>query len=415
LIAARSPHRDHPVCIYFVEGPPVLNQTRRAAFLFRPLLICDGQIEDFMDKPRLSVVETQAAAVEQKVVRAWTEFEPYAGAGGRGRGFETLRERERRFHELLEALPTAIYTTDENGKITYYNQAAVDLWGCSPVLGSTEWCGSWKLFWPNGLPMRHDQCPMAMALREKRPIRGMEAIAERADGIRVPFIPFPTPLYDSAGALVGAVNMLVDITDRKRAENQQALMIRELHHRVRNTLATVQAVMRTTARASATIEEFEEAFVGRIDSLSKTHELLTENFDQAVALATLLSNELDAYDDGACQRVRLKGPPVELPSVLAVPIGMALHELTTNAAKYGSLSMIGGVVEVTWSVRIESGARRLHVEWIEQDGPAVKPPTRKGFGSRLLEHVLARQIGADVTVDYDPDGLRARIIVPLPR
>lgn len=368
-----------------------------------------------MDKPRLSVVETQAAAVEQKVVRAWTEFEPYAGAGGRGRGFATLRERERRFHELLEALPTAIYTTDENGKITYYNQAAVDLWGCSPVLGSTEWCGSWKLFWPNGLPMRHDQCPMAMALREKRPIRGMEAIAERADGIRVPFIPFPTPLYDSAGALVGAVNMLVDITDRKRAENQQALMIRELHHRVRNTLATVQAVMRTTARASATIEEFEEAFVGRIDSLSKTHELLTENFDQAVALATLLSNELDAYDDGACQRVRLKGPPVELPSVLAVPIGMALHELTTNAAKYGSLSMIGGVVEVTWSVRIESNARRLHVEWIEQDGPAVKPPTRKGFGSRLLEHVLARQIGADVTVDYDPDGLRARIIVPLPR
>jgi two-component sensor histidine kinase len=224
----------------------------------------------------------------------------------------------------------------------------------------------------------------------------------------------PTPLHDGTGALVGAVTMLVDITERKRAEQQQALLVRELHHRVRNTLATVQAVMRTTARASATIEEFEEAFAGRIDSLSMTHDLVTENFEQAVSLTTLLSNELDAYDDDASQRVRLVGPPVELPSAFAVPIGMAIHELTTNAGKYGALSIAGGRVDVTWSVSIEADACRLLFKWTERDGPPVLPPTRKGFGSRLLEHVLPRQIGADVTVDYDPDGLCARIVVPLP-
>ncbi len=117
---------------------------------------------------------------------------------------------------------------------------------------------------------------MAIALKEDRPVRGMEAIAERPDGTRVPFIPYPTPLHDEAGKLVGAVNMLVDITERKHAEEQQALLVRELHHRVRNTLATVQAIMGSTARSSATIEEFKAALIGRIGALAKTHRLLTE-------------------------------------------------------------------------------------------------------------------------------------------
>ena len=161
----------------------------------------------------------------------------------------TLRERERRFRELLDALPAAIYTTDAAGRITYYNDAAAALWGHRPPLGTSEWCGSWKLFWSDGTPLPHDQCPMAVALKEDRTVRGMEAAAERPDGTRVPFIPYPTPIHDETGRLIGAVNMLVDITERKRAEDQQALLVRELHHRVKNTLATVQAIMASTARA----------------------------------------------------------------------------------------------------------------------------------------------------------------------
>jgi PAS domain S-box-containing protein len=304
-------------------------------------------------------------------------------------------------------------TTDAAGRITYFNEAAAELWGVRPALGTSTWCGSWKLFWPDGTPLPHDQCPMAMALKENRPIRGMEAIAERPNGIRVPFIPYPTPLHDAAGNLVGAVNMLVDITERKRAEEQQALLVRELHHRVRNTLATVQAIMSSTANACSTIDEFKEAFVGRIACLSKTHALLTDDRRQAVSFRDLLASELDPFDDGSDRRIKLIGPQVELPSHLAVPMGMTIHELTTNAAKHGALSELGGAVEVTWSEVIDAAGRRLTCEWIERDGPAVSPPQRRGFGSRLLQHVLALQTQAEVALDYHPAGLRCRLMVPL--
>ncbi len=325
----------------------------------------------------------------------------------------SLQERDRRFHALLEALPAAIYTTDAEGRLTYYNNAAAELWGHRPALGTSEWCGSWKLYWADGTPMRHDQCPMAIALKEDRVVRGMEAIAERPDGTRISFIPYPTPLHDDAGRLVGAVNMLVDITERKRAEEQQALLIRELHHRVRNTLATVQAVMGSTARSSDTIEEFKTALIGRIAALAKTHRLLTEEAG-AVTFGDILHNELDAFDDGSDNRITLSGPEVPLPAQLAVSLGMAMHELTTNAAKYGSLSVYGGKIDVTWSMTIEATRRRLDFDWAESGGPVVSPPERQGFGSRLLEFVLPGQIQATASIDYRPEGVRMHCSVPMP-
>src|SRR5476649_2995681 len=287
----------------------------------------------------------------------------------------TLRERDRRFRELLDALPAAIYTTDTAGRITYYNESAVVLWGPRPTLGTSEWCGSWKLFWPDGTPLPHDQCPMAVALKEDRAVRGMEAACERPDGTRVPFISFPTPLHDESGKLIGAVNMLVDITERKRTEEQQALLVRELHHRVKNTLATVQAIMGSTARSADTIEEFKTALIGRIGALAKTHRLLTDE-DGAVGFGDLLHNELDAFDDGSDGRITLSGPIVHLSSQLAVSLGMVVHELTTNAAKYGSLSVVGGKVDVNWSMTIEATRRTLDFDWVESGGPTVTPPMR---------------------------------------
>ena len=126
--------------------------------------------------------------------------------------------REGLFRKILDELPAAIYVTDALGRITYFNEAAATLWGHRPTLGTSEWCGSWKLFWPDGRALPHGECPMAIAIKEKRTVRGMEAIAERPDGTRVPFEPYPTPLFDASGALVGAVNMLIDVTDRKHAE-----------------------------------------------------------------------------------------------------------------------------------------------------------------------------------------------------
>jgi PAS domain S-box-containing protein len=133
-----------------------------------------------------------------------------------------LDESERHLRSLVGALPSAIYTTDADGRITYYNDAAANMWGYRPELGRDEFCGSWKIYRPDGTPLPHDECPMAIALREKRPIRGMEAVAERPDGVRIPFIPYPTPLFNADGELTGAVNMLVDISERKLAERTVA-------------------------------------------------------------------------------------------------------------------------------------------------------------------------------------------------
>lgn len=134
---------------------------------------------------------------------------------------DRLRESERHMRDLLQALPAAVYTTDARGRITFFNKSAVDMAGRTPRVGE-KWCVTWRLYKPDGAPLPHDQCPMAVALKEDRAIRGDEAIAERPDGTRVPFIPYPTPLHDSDGKLIGAINMLVDITERKKAEEDAA-------------------------------------------------------------------------------------------------------------------------------------------------------------------------------------------------
>src|SRR4051812_17361627 len=130
---------------------------------------------------------------------------------------EPLPLGRRPYRELLQALGVAVYTTDADGRITFFNDAAAELWGRRPEIGE-EWCGSFRLFWSDGSPMQHVECPMAIALRDDREVRGYEAIAERPDGSRVSFVPYPTPLHDASGALVGAVNVLVDVTQRRHAE-----------------------------------------------------------------------------------------------------------------------------------------------------------------------------------------------------
>ncbi|WP_395697609.1 sensor histidine kinase [Methylocella sp.] len=245
--------------------------------------------------------------------------------------------------------------------------------------------------------------------------RKMRVLVENAEGELVErFLDIICqPVRDEAGAVSSVFIEGSDSTEIVRAEQRQALLIRELHHRVRNTLATVQGVMNTTARTSTTIEEFQEAFAGRIASLAKTHAIMTEELDQCVSFEHLLHQELDLYAGEDCGRVTLKGPPVELSSQIAVPLGMAVHELTTNAVKYGALAAREGRLDVEWSLADVPSGAALRWEWRESDGPQVEPPRREGFGSMLLKRVLSQQIGAEVNVVYDPDGFTLRMLVPL--
>lgn len=215
------------------------------------------------------------------------------------------------------------------------------------------------------------------------------------------------------------IGVVADVTDKRIAEERQTLLIRELHHRVKNTLATVQAIVGSTARTASSIETFYEAFVGRIMSLAHTHSVLTEDTWQTASLRNLLTNELKPYAEGPLNgtsdaRITLDGPPVDLASEIAVPVGMAIHELTTNAAKYGALSTRDGRVAIAWCVLPEGPAGTLRFTWCETGGPAVRPPSRQGFGSRLLQRVLTTQVRAEVSTDYPPEGFRLTMLAPLP-
>jgi two-component sensor histidine kinase len=205
----------------------------------------------------------------------------------------------------------------------------------------------------------------------------------------------------------------VYLEERRRTEERQTLLIRELHHRVKNTLATVQALLGATARSTHSVDEFYRSFSDRVVSLAKTHNLLTEDYWQTASLQEILRNELGPYDDGTGRRIVLRGPPVDLAADLAVPTGMALHELTTNAAKHGSLSVPEGRLEVTWDIRRPADCFRLHLVWTERNGPPVEPPSRTGFGSTLLQRVLTTQCNAEIDFDFDPGGLVFLMDAPL--
>ena len=252
---------------------------------------------------------------------------------------------------------------------------------------------------------------MRAALAAGEPFQG-EAVNYRKDGSTYVVEWLITPVREGDGGISHWVSAQRDITERRGGEDRQALMVRELHHRVKNTLATVQAVVNATARSSLSVAEFTRAFSGRIGSLARTHALITEDLAQAASFEGLLRAELDPYDER--RRLTLEGPKVVLPSELAVPVGMALHELTTNALRHGSLADPNGRLQVNWWVEDGHAGRALRWDWSEHDGPPDPHPTREGFGHRLLNTVLATQTGAEVDVDFAPDGLRVSVRMPLP-
>jgi PAS domain S-box-containing protein len=434
---------------------------------------------------------------------------------------------------LLDALPVAVYMTDAEGRITYYNEAAVELWGNRPQLGTSQWCGSWKLFWPDGRPLPHDQCPMAVTLKEGRPVRGVEAIAERPDGTRVDFLPYPTPLFDASGRLTGAINLLLDITERhanevhatrlativatsddaivsktlegrvtswnaaamrlfgyapeemigqsitriippelhaeedrilaqlrrgeridhyetvrvakdgrridvslcvsplrdktgrvtgaskiarditerKQAEMLQRLLVQELNHRVKNTLATIQAIANQSMRRARSPADFVKGFSGRVQALARTHDLLTQTRLQGAEIMDLVRDQvlLGGADD---RRVEIAGPTLMLDAQAAMNLALVVHELATNARKYGALSGPHGRLSVSWETRTNA-ERLLVLEWNETGGRAVAVPRERGFGTTLIEQTLKAH-GGKASIRYGAEGMSGTFTLPLP-
>jgi PAS domain S-box-containing protein len=313
-----------------------------------------------------------------------------------------LRDSERRLQDLLAAIPAAIYTTDASGTITYYNEAAVEFAGKRPVIGSDKWSVAWKLYWPDGTPLPHDQSPMALALKENRPIRGKEAIAERPDGTRIPYIPFPTPLHDGNGKLVGAINMLVDVSERKQAETQQRVLMRELNHRVKNNMQMLQSLLFTATRQTQHLEARKvlEDVSNRITAMAAAQRVLY-GADAATRFGAA------EFLDAVCNAAQQSFPPNvkiiremvsgELDNDSAMPLALILNELLTNAVKYGCNG--GGETQIRVGLTKDDGFEL----YVEDDGPGfdLQAVKNKSSGLKLVQ-LLARQLRGHLEVSTKP-------------
>lgn len=204
-----------------------------------------------------------------------------------------------------------------------------------------------------------------------------------------------------------------DVTERKRAEEQRTLLINELNHRVKNTLATVQSIASQTLRNASTMPEAKEAFEGRLMALARAHDVLTTENWEGAELRNIVAQAVAPYRSFGEDRLTIEGSEVRLSPRIALALSMALQELTTNAVKHGSLSNEAGRVDIAWDVARAEPGSRLHLRWQESGGPPVQPPTRQGFGSRLIERSLARELNGDVQITFHPDGVLCTVDAPL--
>lgn len=448
-----------------------------------------------------------------------------------------IQRREQWYRDLLEALPVAVYTTDATGRVSFFNKAAVELSGRRPTLDSDEWCVTWRLFTTTGEPLPHDQCPMALALKQGREIRGVEAIAERPDGTRVRFRPYPTPLRDASGKLIGAVNTLVDvteheqgksqerlfaaivessddaiiamdldgtilswnagaerifgyrpaeaigkpitmlipeersdeepsilqhikrggriehyetvrrhkggqlidisltvspirsaegtvigaskiardITERKRAIEQQRLLVREMAHRIANLFTVTRGIVSLSARFAETPAQLAKTIQERLDALIRAQELTRPGLVgfgvEDTTLRALLNVLVAPYIDQRQRRERLllRGLDIPITRNAIASIALVLHEFATNSAKYGALSAPEGKIHVGWG--ITDGV--LALTWTERGGPLIRmEPQHHGFGSFLARRLIEGQFGGKIDYDWPVEGVTVRCLIP---
>ncbi|QUD89265.1 PAS domain S-box protein [Phenylobacterium montanum] len=437
---------------------------------------------------------------------------------------------------MLDNLQAAVYATDADGVITYYNEIAAALWGRRPIIGETRWTGAYRLHYPDGEPMALDDSPLARVVREQRPLLGVEIVTEKPNGALAPVLAYPTPLFDAQGAFIGAVTLQIDITERKRAEDaalhlasivessddailtkdlngiitswnagatrlfgyspeeavgrpitllipedrldeeplilerirngqrvqhfetirrrkdgslveisltispvktpsgriigaskiarditerrraeaQQNLLVREMSHRIKNLFALAGGVVALSAHSAKSVQELNSAVRMRLAALARAHGLILSGVDQeeGPAQATASLHEViraitAPYEpsDGPPVRFEIKGPDLALNRTATTSFALLLHEFTTNAAKYGALSTPEGRVVIECA----EGDDQVCIDWRELGGPRLsKAKGEDGFGSQLVA-LTTRQLGGEVVHEWRAEGLAIRM------
>ena len=219
-------------------------------------------------------------------------------------------------------------------------------------------------------------------------------------------------MRNDAHDIIGLAGAAIDMTERKEGEAHLRLLLRELTHRSKNLLAIIQAMARQTARHTGSVESFLDQFGARLQALASSHDILVRESWYGASIDELIRSQLSMYLDRGGEQVFIEGPAVTLKPEAAQGLGLALHELAVNAAKFGALSVPEGRVSITWERREHGGMPALTLDWREEAGPRVKPRRKRGFGSMVIERNLAHALDAEVALAFDPEGVRCHVVIP---
>lgn len=323
----------------------------------------------------------------------------------RRRAEAALLETNGLLRTFMEAVPGVIYAKDREGRLLVGNQGTARLLGRSyeAFIGRTD------------LDLLEDKAEAAAVMANDRRIMDSgvaEQIEEQVtfpDGSTAWWLSTKAPLRDAEGQVIGLVGSSVDITDRRRAEEHRTLLVNELNHRVKNTLAVVQGLARQTFRNPAVGAAAVESFEARLTALSRAHNLLTDEHWASASLGDVVRDQVGADRWGP--RLVVEGPDVLLSPQVAVSLALVLHELGTNATKYGALSNAAGRVAITWDT--DPARAVVKVRWTETGGPPVVAPDRRGFGSRMIERALAAETGGRVALQFLATGVVCDIEAPV--
>lgn len=330
-----------------------------------------------------------------------------------------LRSSRDRFAAVLDTAPAAILiANDSDCQVIEGNSAAQEMMGLKKGenLSRSAETGAalgFRVFDLDDRELEPANLPVQRAARGEELLMHEERV-QFADGRSIYLLGNAVPLRDDAGNISGAVGAFIDITERKRAEEHQKLLVGELNHRVKNTLAIVQSLARQSFKDGKPVEESRTAFEARLAALSAAHNLLTRQSWESASLAQVVQTSVLAATGGRAGQVDAEGPPLSLSPQTAVSVAMAVHELCTNAIKYGALSSDTGRVSIRWAIAQGAAGARLRLDWQESGGPPVSEPGSRGFGSRMIEKGLSGDLRGEARLFFDPAGVRFSLDAPIP-
>jgi len=303
---------------------------------------------------------------------------------------------------IVESSDDAIVSKDLDGIVTSWNRGAAKLFGYAPE----EMIGTpiAVLFSPD---RADEEAEIRARIRRGESIDHYETVRLRKDGTLVDISLTVSPIKGASGKVIGASKIARDITEAKEAQARQQLLTQEIHHRTRNLFAVVHSVVARSFAGKLTVQEAEAAVLDRLNSLAQTHTILMDKDWQGADLAEVIRTEMNPYSG----RVAIEGPRLPLGAKAAQNFALALHELATNAAKYGALSNASGTVQIAWNV--DQPTAVLTFRWQERGGPPVVAPARKGFGSAVLEQVMAAYYDQLPKVEFKEHGLAYTLICSL--